>query len=45
MDYPDEVSHPRMFRWLAAKNNIRIKKADIFNLSNNAIRLLSSKII
>ncbi|KAM3357655.1 hypothetical protein P3S68_020586 [Capsicum galapagoense] len=24
MDYPDEVSNPRMFRWLAAKSNTNI---------------------
>ncbi|KAF3622686.1 hypothetical protein FXO38_31146 [Capsicum annuum] len=37
MDYPDEVSHPRMFRWLAAKNNTRIKEADLFNPLNDAV--------
>ncbi|KAM3283603.1 hypothetical protein P3S67_022401 [Capsicum chacoense] len=40
MDYPDEVSHPRMFRWLAAKNNTKIKKADLFNPLDDAVHLL-----
>ncbi|KAF3644175.1 putative glycerol-3-phosphate 2-O-acyltransferase 6-like [Capsicum annuum] len=40
MDYPDEVSHPRMLRWLAAKSNTNIKEADLFNHPNDAIRLL-----
>ncbi|KAM3323168.1 hypothetical protein P3S67_004319 [Capsicum chacoense] len=31
MDYLDEVSHPRMFRWLAAKINTNIKEIDLFN--------------
>ncbi|KAF3665880.1 hypothetical protein FXO37_10843 [Capsicum annuum] len=31
MDYPNEVSYLRMFRWLAAKNNKRIKETDLCN--------------
>ena len=38
MDYPDEVSHPRMFRWLAAKSNTNIKEADLFNPPDDAVR-------
>ncbi|KAM3218023.1 hypothetical protein P3L10_022552 [Capsicum annuum] len=37
MDYPDEVSHPRMFRWLAAKSNTNIKEADLFNPLDDAV--------
>ncbi|KAF3657222.1 putative glycerol-3-phosphate 2-O-acyltransferase 6-like [Capsicum annuum] len=37
MDYPDEVSHPRIFRWLAAKNNPKIKEADLFKPPNDAV--------
>ncbi|KAF3627034.1 hypothetical protein FXO37_30065 [Capsicum annuum] len=37
MDYPDEVSHSRMFRWLAAKNNTRIKEANLFNLPDDVV--------
>ncbi|KAM3264078.1 hypothetical protein P3L10_001072 [Capsicum annuum] len=37
MDYPDEVSHPRMFRWLAAKSNTNIKEVDLFNPLDNAV--------
>ncbi|KAM3382579.1 hypothetical protein P3S68_008153 [Capsicum galapagoense] len=37
MDYPDEVSHPRMFRWLVAKSNTNIKEADLFNPSDDAV--------
>ncbi|KAF3666453.1 hypothetical protein FXO38_09065 [Capsicum annuum] len=37
MDYTDEVSHSRMFRWLAAKNNTRIKEVDLFNPPDDAI--------
>ncbi|KAF3619734.1 putative U4/U6 small nuclear ribonucleoprotein Prp3-like [Capsicum annuum] len=40
MDYPDDVSHPRMFRCLAAKCNTKIKEADLFNLLNDVVRLL-----
>ncbi|KAF3657452.1 hypothetical protein FXO37_14929 [Capsicum annuum] len=40
MDYPDEVSHPRMFRWLAAKSNSNIKEADVFNPLDDAVHLL-----
>ncbi|KAM3219956.1 hypothetical protein P3L10_024487 [Capsicum annuum] len=36
MDYPDEISHPRMFRWLAAKSNTNIKETDLFNPPNDA---------
>ncbi|KAF3655251.1 hypothetical protein FXO38_08859 [Capsicum annuum] len=39
MDYPDEVSHPRMFRWLATKNNIRIKEVDLFSPSDDATQM------
>ncbi|PHT62064.1 Protein-tyrosine-phosphatase MKP1 [Capsicum annuum] len=35
-DYPDEVSHPRILRWLAAKSNTRIKAVDFFNPPDNA---------
>ncbi|KAF3652136.1 hypothetical protein FXO37_17652 [Capsicum annuum] len=34
---PDEISHPRIFRWLAAKSNIKIKEVDLFNPSNDAV--------
>ncbi|KAF3626998.1 hypothetical protein FXO37_30092 [Capsicum annuum] len=37
MDYPNEVSHPRMFRWLAAKSNTNIKDADLFNPTDDAV--------
>ncbi|KAF3624985.1 hypothetical protein FXO37_31096 [Capsicum annuum] len=37
IDYPDEVSHPRIFRLLAAKNNTKIKEADLFNPLDNAV--------
>ncbi|KAF3634390.1 hypothetical protein FXO38_25159 [Capsicum annuum] len=37
MDYPNEVSHLRIFRWLTPKNNIKIKEANIFNLLNDAV--------
>ncbi|KAF3629076.1 hypothetical protein FXO38_16465 [Capsicum annuum] len=37
MDYPDEVSHPKMFRGLDAKSNTNINEADLFNLSNDAV--------
>ncbi|KAM3308366.1 hypothetical protein P3S67_010110 [Capsicum chacoense] len=37
MDYPDEVSHPRMVRWLATKSNTNIKEVDLFNPSDNAV--------
>ncbi|KAF3678778.1 hypothetical protein FXO37_04159 [Capsicum annuum] len=37
MDYPDEVSHPRIFKWLAAKSNTNIKEADLFNPPDDAI--------
>ncbi|KAF3681720.1 hypothetical protein FXO38_01597 [Capsicum annuum] len=37
MDYPDEVSHPRMSRWLDAKNNTKIKESDLFNPLDNAV--------
>ena len=43
MDYPDEFSHPRMFRWLAAKSNTNIKEADLFNPPDDAVRLLQVK--
>ncbi|KAF3626923.1 hypothetical protein FXO37_30143 [Capsicum annuum] len=36
-DYPDEVSHPRILRWLAAKSNTRIKEVDLFNPPNDAV--------
>ncbi|KAF3651503.1 putative glycerol-3-phosphate 2-O-acyltransferase 6-like [Capsicum annuum] len=39
MDYPNKVSHPRIFRWLAAKSNTKIKEADLFNPSGDAVRL------
>ncbi|KAM3285190.1 hypothetical protein P3S67_023989 [Capsicum chacoense] len=37
MNYPDEVYHPRMFRWLAAKSNTNIKEADLFNPLDDAV--------
>ncbi|KAM3319718.1 hypothetical protein P3S67_006918 [Capsicum chacoense] len=37
MDYPDEVSHPRMFRWLTAKSNTNIKEVDLFNPPDDAV--------
>ncbi|KAM3201967.1 hypothetical protein P3L10_029591 [Capsicum annuum] len=37
MDYPDEVSHPGMFRWLAAKSNTNIKEANLFNPSDDTV--------
>ncbi|KAM3232464.1 hypothetical protein P3L10_017823 [Capsicum annuum] len=40
MDYLDEVSHPRMFRWLAAKSNTNIKEADLFNPPDDAVHFL-----
>ncbi|KAF3681206.1 hypothetical protein FXO37_02996 [Capsicum annuum] len=40
MDYSDEVSHPRMFRWLATKSNTKIKAADLFNSLDDAVHLL-----
>ncbi|KAF3637786.1 hypothetical protein FXO37_24718 [Capsicum annuum] len=40
MDYPEEVSHPRMFRWLSVKNNTKIKEVDLFNSSDDAVHLL-----
>ncbi|KAF3628492.1 hypothetical protein FXO38_11551 [Capsicum annuum] len=43
MDYPDEVSHPRMFRWLAAKRNTNMKEADLFNPLDAIVRLLKEK--
>ncbi|KAF3651046.1 putative glycerol-3-phosphate 2-O-acyltransferase 6-like [Capsicum annuum] len=36
-DYPNEVSHPRILRWLAAKSSIRIKEDDLFNPLNDAV--------
>ncbi|KAF3666412.1 hypothetical protein FXO38_09081 [Capsicum annuum] len=36
MDYPNKFPHPRMFRWLAAKSNIKIKEADLFNPPDDA---------
>ncbi|KAM3232717.1 hypothetical protein P3L10_018076 [Capsicum annuum] len=40
MDYPDEVSHPSMFRWLAANSNTNIKDVDLFNPPDDAIHIL-----
>ncbi|KAM3270490.1 hypothetical protein P3S67_028692 [Capsicum chacoense] len=40
MDYPDEVSHPRMFRWLAEKSNTNIKEAGPFNPQDYAMLFL-----
>ncbi|KAM3382898.1 hypothetical protein P3S68_008473 [Capsicum galapagoense] len=37
MDYPDEVSYSRMFRWLAAKSNTNIKEFDLFNPPDDAV--------
>ncbi|PHT98774.1 hypothetical protein BC332_32294 [Capsicum chinense] len=37
MDYLDEVSHSRMFRWLAVKSNTNIKEASLFNPPDNAV--------
>ncbi|KAF3675095.1 hypothetical protein FXO37_06069 [Capsicum annuum] len=42
MDYSDEVSHPRMFRWLAAKSNTKINEPDFFNPLNDAVDLGAS---
>ncbi|KAF3639971.1 putative glycerol-3-phosphate 2-O-acyltransferase 6-like [Capsicum annuum] len=39
MDYLDEVSHPRMFRWLATKSNTKIKEVDLFIPPDDATRL------
>ncbi|KAF3649263.1 hypothetical protein FXO37_19042 [Capsicum annuum] len=39
-DYPDEVSHPRVLRWLAAKSSTRIKEVDLFNPSDDAVLML-----
>ena len=46
-NYPNKVSHPRILRWLAAVESSKksINKADLFNPSNNAVCLLSTKII
>ncbi|PHT49130.1 Protein-tyrosine-phosphatase MKP1 [Capsicum baccatum] len=38
-DYPDEVSHPSILRWLAAKSNTRIKAVDFFNPPDNTNEL------
>ncbi|KAM3289066.1 hypothetical protein P3S67_017353 [Capsicum chacoense] len=35
MDYPEEVSYPRTFKWLAAKSNTKIKEDDFFNPPND----------
>ncbi|KAF3624525.1 hypothetical protein FXO38_11901 [Capsicum annuum] len=43
MDYPDEVSYPRMFRWLAAKNYTKIKEVELFNSLDDAVHLLQIK--
>ncbi|KAF3681552.1 hypothetical protein FXO38_01655 [Capsicum annuum] len=40
MDYPDEVSHPTMFRLLATKSNTKVKKVDLFNPPDDEIHLL-----
>ncbi|KAM3382829.1 hypothetical protein P3S68_008404 [Capsicum galapagoense] len=37
LDYPDEVSHPRILRWLAAKSSTRFNKADHFNPLDDTI--------
>ncbi|KAF3639784.1 hypothetical protein FXO38_22461 [Capsicum annuum] len=39
-DYPDEVSHSRILKWLAAKSNIRIKKVGLFKPLDDAITYL-----
>ncbi|KAF3637136.1 putative glycerol-3-phosphate 2-O-acyltransferase 6-like [Capsicum annuum] len=36
-DYSDEVSHPRILRWLATKSNMRINEVDLFNPLDDAI--------
>ncbi|KAF3656833.1 hypothetical protein FXO37_15262 [Capsicum annuum] len=36
-DYPDEVSHLRILRWLAGKSNTKIEKVDYFNPPNDAV--------
>ncbi|KAF3653618.1 hypothetical protein FXO37_16880 [Capsicum annuum] len=36
-DYPDEVSHLRILRWLAGKSNKKIKEADLFNPSDDVV--------
>ncbi|KAF3630451.1 hypothetical protein FXO37_28470 [Capsicum annuum] len=41
-DCTDEVSHPRILRWLDEKSNSRIKEVDPFNLSDDALSLLSN---
>ncbi|KAF3626857.1 hypothetical protein FXO38_29022 [Capsicum annuum] len=40
MDNPNEVSHPRMFRWLAAKSNTKIKKIDLLNPLDDIVMLI-----
>ncbi|KAM3203597.1 hypothetical protein P3L10_031223 [Capsicum annuum] len=48
-DYPSEVSHPRILRWLVAakggKKNIKEQDVDLFNPLDDAVHLLSTKII
>ncbi|KAF3633534.1 hypothetical protein FXO38_25539 [Capsicum annuum] len=41
-DCTDEVSHPRILRWLDEKSNSRIKEVDPFNPPDDALSLLSS---
>ncbi|KAF3645218.1 putative glycerol-3-phosphate 2-O-acyltransferase 6-like [Capsicum annuum] len=36
-DYPNEVYHTRILRWLDAKSTTRIKEADLFNLLDDAV--------
>ncbi|KAM3268838.1 hypothetical protein P3S67_030802 [Capsicum chacoense] len=38
MDYPDEISHPRMFRWLVAKSNTNIEEVALFHPPDDAVR-------
>ncbi|KAF3683132.1 hypothetical protein FXO38_00926 [Capsicum annuum] len=45
MDYLDEVSHPRMFRWLDAKSNTNIKEADLFNPPDDVAHLLQESMM
>ncbi|KAF3624724.1 hypothetical protein FXO38_30105 [Capsicum annuum] len=36
-NYPDEVSHPRILRWLDVKGNPKIKDVDLFKPSYDAV--------
>ncbi|KAM3357795.1 hypothetical protein P3S68_020726 [Capsicum galapagoense] len=38
--YPDEVSHPKILRWLAANGSKIIKEVDLFNHPDDAVLLI-----